>query len=112
MKPFKVIYRPFPEECEGMVKGAIMERNNRVLIVIDSSQDEETQQRTLRHELAHLALDHLAVTKPVDQIDSSGDDMFGEGWQDRERAADRYADSMTDNEFAELMQYAIAGGTA
>ena len=91
MKPFKVIYRPFPAEC-GTVTGAISQRNNRVLILIDSNRDEQTQRRTLRHELGHLMLGHL--DNDVDPVDVL------------EREADAYADRLTDDELSAL----LAGG--
>lgn len=108
MKRFKLIYTPFPDMFFNKnVTGFAAEMGGQYLIMIDNRQNADVQARALRHELAHLVLDHLSVTKPLYQINSFGDDMFGEGWEDREHEADRYADEMTDTELSDLMQYAI-----
>lgn len=107
MKQFKLHYVPFPDELQGKIPAFTVYANGQYTILIDNRNDQDTRDHYLRHELAHLALDHLADTKPLDQITTYGADMFGEGWEDREKEADRYADNMTDKEFAELMQYAI-----
>ena len=66
-----VKYIPFPAEIRGVVFGMIYGSGN---IAIDSSQPEETQQRALRHELAHLALGHQQDTdKPLRAIEAEAD---------------------------------------
>ena len=62
-------YIPFPAEIRGVVFGMIYGGG----IVIDSSQPEETQQRALRHELAHLALGHQDTDKPIRAIEAEAD---------------------------------------
>ena len=77
-----------------------------LFILIDSEASEAAQAFALRHELAHIVLNHLEQTKPLFEINTTGDDMFGEGWIDREREADKYAEEMTEADLAQLMQYA------
>lgn len=62
-------YIPFPAEIRGVVFGMIYGSG----IVIDSSQPEETQQRALRHELAHLVLGHQDTDKPIRAIEAEAD---------------------------------------
>lgn len=113
MVKFKLIYRAFPELeqfkdnlPDNVCWGFTILNEQGCFVLIDKDATEQQQAFTLRHELAHLALDHLEQTKPMAAIDSYGDDMFGDGWIDREREADQYAANMTDAEFARLMQYA------
>ena len=93
MQAFTLIYKPFPAECAGAVHGILSAAGGRVRIVIDSNQDEQTQRHALRHELAHLALNHLddarSIARSIEEIEAE---------------ADAYADRMTDSEFAELMK--------
>ena len=107
MQHFHLEKKPFPAAIHGKIPGVIMESGGRYLIIIDSTNTEETQTAALRHELAHLALNHLEQTKPLYQIDSIDNSMFGEGWTNREQAADRYAEAMTEEEFADLMAWEI-----
>ena len=107
MQRFKLERRPFPAELQGQIPGFTFQCGEQCIVIIDSTAPEETQEKTLRHELAHLVLNHLEQTKPIKEINSFGDDMFGDGWIDREREADRYAEQMTAAELAELMQWAI-----
>lgn len=118
MQHFKLIYIPFvgidriyelkqeyynDDKCMGFV----YHNGRNCYILIDSEGTPEQQAKTLKHELAHLALNHLAKATPIDKINSYGDNMFGDGWIDREHEADEFAEQMTDAEFAALMQYAI-----
>lgn len=104
MQRFKLVCKPFPAELRD-VYGFIVANGGRYLIWIDSNQDARTQDRALRHELAHLVLGHLDKTKPLIEIDPHNVE-FGEGWEEREQEADSFAERMTDAELAELMQYA------
>jgi len=65
-----VKYIPFPAEIRGVVFGMIYGSGN---IAIDSTQPEETQQRALRHELAHLVLGHQDTNKPIKAIEAEAD---------------------------------------
>ncbi len=92
IQPFRLVYRPFPADCGGMVPGLLSGAGGRLLIAIDSNQDTETQARALRHELAHLVLNHLEDERPLRELEAE---------------ADMYADQMTETEFSELMKGAI-----
>lgn len=114
MEHFKLIYMPFTElselkQCQPdrQCFGFLYNNGRRNFILIDSEATPEQQHFTLKHELAHLALGHLAATRPLAEICTFGDDMFGEGWEDREHEADQFAEEMTEEEFTHLMQYAI-----
>ena len=77
----------------GMKRLNISAHGGRVTILIDSAQDEKTQRHALRHELAHVALNHLTdTTRSLQQLEAE---------------ADEYAARMTDSEFADLMKGAI-----
>ena len=113
MVKFKLVYAAFPDleqfrkylpgdKCFGF---AIYDEHG-YTILIDSSGTEEQRKSTLRHELAHLVLNHLEETKPLFEINSSGDDMFGPGWIEREHEADKLAEEMSEEEFTRLMMYA------
>lgn len=96
MESFTLIYRPFPPDCGGDVHGIISGAGERAMIIIDSAQDEQTQQRALRHELAHLALNHLSdFERTVEQLEAEADD---------------YAERMSESEFEELMRGAVYNG--
>ena len=108
MQHFKLIYQAFPEELsQAGVNGFTVQKGKNLIILIDSSASSERQDFILKHELSHIVLDHLSKTKPIEQIDSFGDSMFGDGWIEREREADLYAERMTDQELSELLSYQI-----
>lgn len=67
-----VKYLPFPPELRGVVFGMVYGQGH---IVIDSSQDEATQDRALRHELAHLVLRHQYSEKDIREIEQEADDL-------------------------------------
>ena len=105
MQRFRLEYVPFPADLRG-VTGLIGEKAGRYVILIDSNQDSDTQKHALRHELAHLAYNHMEFARTPSEAIASAD-LFPPGWEQRERDADRYADTMTDEEFLMLMKYAI-----
>ena len=108
MQRFKLIYQAFPEELsKSGVNGLTIQKGNDLIILIDNAASSERQDFMLRHELSHIVLDHLSKTKPIDQIDSFGDSMFGDRGIEREKEADLYAEKMTDQELSELMSYQI-----
>ena len=90
MRPFELVYRPFPAEAGGVCSGVLRELRGRVVIMIDSSQDADTQAKALRHELAHLALGHLDDGRPLKAL---------------EEEAEKYADQMSDEGFNDLMMW-------
>ena len=88
-----VIYRTFPEAIQGIFAGGVQRYEKGYLILIDCKRSPEEQAFTLRHELAHIMLNHC----------ETGSGIFGEGWEQREKEADDYADKMTDSLFQSLM---------
>lgn len=107
MTPFSLKYVPFPEDLHGKIPGFTVVKGNDYFILIDSNMPESEQTHILKHELAHIVLNHQELTKPVEEINTFGDDMFGPGWLTREAEADAYADAMTDQEFQTLLSYQI-----
>ena len=73
------------------------------MIVVDSLLPKDQQEKALKHELAHLSLDHLNRIPPKDtvMIQYAG---ISETW---EAEADRYAEAMTHEEYETLMRWAI-----
>ena len=93
MTKFKLYYRKFPDGAHGVIHGYARMKEGYAVILIDSRLPEEQQKHTLRHELAHLWLNHFDDT-----------DI---GIAAIEAEADRFADEMTQEEFQNLMQWAI-----
>ena len=119
MHPFYLKYFPFDGEYrllhDNGVFGFLIHlydgcEEGSYHILIDSTATLEQQSRVLRHELSHLVLGHVTKTKTLSQINSFGSDMFGEGWEQREKECDDYADQMTDEEFEYLMAFQIGRG--
>ena len=93
MQRFKLEYRPFPAECSGTVYGITCYHGGHYLILIDSKAPAERQAAALRHELAHIALNHLTDNaRSIDQLEAE---------------AESYAAQMAESEFDFLMQWAI-----
>lgn len=82
-----IIYKPFPEGMHGIIAGGVQRYEKGYLILIDCELTAEEQAFTLRHEFAHIMLNHC----------DTGTGVFGEGWEQREKEADDYADKMTDS---------------
>ena len=97
MKRFVVFRRQFPEEAHGRITGAT--RYNADFgwydILIDKDLDEGTYRQTIKHELAHIVLGHFDDELQIDNIDEI------------EKAAEDYANKMTDAEFSQLLKYRI-----
>ena len=91
MSHFKLAFMPFPDEFKPGTGYTLKKNDDLFLILIDSNQDEEIQKLTLRHELAHISLNHF--DKPFQE--------------EMEIEAEAKAMTMTEEEFANLMQYAI-----
>lgn len=103
---FRIIYRPFPNEIKGLVGGGVeKESDDCYLILIDSDLSEQKQDFTLRHELAHIAMNHFDYTLPFDEVCKTG--SFGEGWEQREKEADSIAEKMTVDELLSLWDHPI-----
>lgn len=93
MSNFRIIYKTFPEPLKGSIVGLAGRKGNSYTVLIDESLGDSERKETLKHELSHILLGHLDDDKkPEEQI---------------EREADQYAAAMTDDEFEQLMKYAI-----
>ena len=89
MKHFRTYYRPLP----GGVKAAVRPCKDEYIILINSTLPEDQQRRELKHELAHIYLDHYAQhSKPIAAI---------------EEEANAMADTMTDEVLLDLMQWQV-----
>ena len=86
MQTFSVRYFHLPRS----VRGATIWRDGRAFIFINQDLTERQQKRILKHELAHIYLNHIDDPRPIDII---------------EREADRYAARMTEEEFTAMMMY-------
>ena len=97
MQKFGLVYTPFPPEAGRALTGATQQRKGYCLILIDSTAPAETQAATLRHELAHIALNHFAdTTRDLQEIEAE---------------ANSYAARMTKSEFDALMAWEMKGGS-
>ena len=96
MTKFDILYFPFPEYLRGHYGGFVSYSNGRFRIIIDRSQSEEFQQRTLKHEYGHIMLGHVLSHDPEPDYDSPEYDA-------REAEADAYADNMPDSEYDLLL---------
>lgn len=93
MQRFYLEYRPFPPPIKGKCNGVTARTDGKYFILIDSSNPPEQQALTLRHELAHIALNHFEDrTHTIDHIEQEAKD---------------YAARMTDAEFNDLMKWEI-----
>lgn len=102
MQSFRLYYWDFPDAMHNKVGAVTVRQNDDLIVMIDSSQPEGTQNHFLRHELAHIALNHLSMQPPGDASDYDG---FIDS-ESLEAEADAYADRMTEEELNQLMQYA------
>ena len=103
MVHFKLCYYEFPPSIHGKARACVFRKNGHVIIIIDSLLPKDQQEKSLKHELAHLALDHLINTPPKD-----ADIYLGCIESDTlEAEADKYAEAMTQEEYEALMQWAI-----
>ena len=93
MQRFKLVYRAFPDAAQGQVCGLTQQRQGYCLILIDSAAPTERQAAALRHELAHVALNHFSDN--------------ARSLQQLEAEADSFAERLTAADFEKLMQYRI-----
>lgn len=95
MQNFRLFYKPFPPEYHGIIKGATGGKpGGRLTILIDSLLSAAEQKKTLKHELAHIALGHFSDTEE-------------RGVTELEAEADAKAESMTEEELETLLKWAI-----
>ena len=103
MMKFKVYYHEFPASLHGKTRAFVLKQDGYAMIVIDSQLPKDQQEKSLKHELAHLSLDHLIKPLPKD-ADAECWYVKSEAW---EAEADRIAEAMTQDEYEALMQWAI-----
>jgi len=103
MMKFKLFYFKFPEKVHGNARALVRLQDGYAAIFIDSQLPKDQQERSLKHELAHLALDHLIKPMPDD---ADPECLYIES-ETLEAEADRYAEEMTQEEYVSLMQWAI-----
>lgn len=87
---FCLYYAPFPQTLTGIVRGMVSrsKETGRFLIVIDSNLPPAEQENTLKHELAHILLNHLETAGNI---------------REQEAEADRKAAEMTADELQSLL---------
>lgn len=96
MTRFAVNYMAFPEDMRGKTLGTTIENPNNAdqfVILIDNTQSPEVQKQTIKHELAHIFLNH-----------------FHQPWkteEQREAEAEEKAIRMSDNEMHTLLNMAV-----
>lgn len=96
MHDFTLRLVPFPPEAAAGVKGAAVyrEEKDQFHIFVNSNLPYSDQLRTLKHELAHIELNHFNTDIPIKKA---------------EYEAEHRADTMTDAEFVHLMTYRKGG---
>ena len=103
MENFNLVYWDFPEGLHNEIGGWTIKQNGQLTVLIDSLLPAEKQRFYLKHELAHIALNHL--NRPI----PTGSEMVGGCWLISdlwEKEANKYAELMTDEEFDYFMGYA------
>ena len=94
MKTYTLFYGRFPAACKGYLNGITVKLpSGNCIIWIDSAKDEKTQEKALKHELAHL---HFRHTEAEDY--ERNPDRY-------EREADEYAARMTGEELKHLLTF-------
>ena len=99
MNMIRLIYAGFPPPADKIGGVTILNPSGRVTIMINSIKPDEEQKRTLKHELAHIALGHLRD----DRVKGS-DFSYLDDNPEIESDADRFADQINDDTLAELMK--------
>lgn len=103
MLNYKLYYLDFPDGVHNMLGGFTVRRDDTTVIFIDSLQSEECQKHFLKHELAHLVLNHFDEHLPDDGFDHKGwiiSDSY-------EAEAERIANDMSEEMLNDLLKYAI-----
>lgn len=67
---YKVVYLPFPDDVYGIVR---LLDDGRYIIGINSALSDAEKAKTLRHELAHIHLNHFFDSRPLDVIEREAD---------------------------------------
>ena len=75
-KPIEIRFESFPEDLRGKIYGLSKDTGRSYLILIDSTQDTQTQRRAIGHELAHVFLNHHGQTgRPVKELEKEAAEM-------------------------------------
>ena len=105
MQKFRLLYMPFPDFMKGNIWGCVMRKKGVFAIFIDSQLSEQDQAFALRHELAHMVLNHHDAEFPGDGFVIDSGFYISES---QEAEANEYAERMTDAELSQLMEYAAS----
>lgn len=75
MQDFRIIYKPFPPEFHGQIGGVTGGKpGGRLTVLIDSLLSEKEQKKTLKHELAHIILNHFELDdRDIEEIEAEAD---------------------------------------
>ncbi len=103
MQKFNLLYWDFPKELHNHIGGWTIKQDERLTVLIDSLLPAEKQRFYLKHEIAHIALNHLNQPIPTGSEIVGGSWFISDLW---EKEADTYAELMTDEELAYFMEYA------
>ena len=95
-KEYAISFLPFPKEIQGKLFGFIFQeiKKDRYEILIDNTRPRDQQKISLKHEFAHLLMNHFfQLDKPIDEI---------------EKEAEAKAQQMTDEELQVLLNAAVS----
>lgn len=95
-KKYAIRFLPFPNDIQGQVFGCICHEVKKDIyaIMIDNTRPEDQQKISLKHEFAHLLMNHFfQLDKPIDEI---------------EKEAEAKAQQMTDEELQVLLNAAVS----
>ena len=103
MTRFRLVYASFPESVRGSVKGitGMNPGDDFYIVIIDKDLSEDQKDRTLKHELSHIALGHFESNR----TESCSD--YLRNIEAIEEETDNYADQMTDEEYSRLMSFQL-----
>lgn len=75
MQSFRIKYKPFPANIRGIIRGITGgEPGGMLTVLIDSTLSETEQRKTLKHELAHIVLNHFELDdRDIKEIEAEAD---------------------------------------
>jgi len=75
MQNFRIKYKPFPADVHGIIGGVTGGKPGGMLtVLIDSTLSEAEQKKTLKHELAHIILNHFELDdRDIEEIEAEAD---------------------------------------
>lgn len=71
---YKVYYLDFPEDVRGCVR---LLDDGSYIIGINKALSDQDKEKTLRHELAHIRLDHFHDPRPIWEIEAEAEEAAG-----------------------------------